>query len=326
MEAKSGQMNAPGLITVLGPTASGKTRLAAALAQKINGAIISADSRQVFRGMDIGTGKDLAEYGPVPYYLIDIKEPGEEYHVAAWREDFLQALTQVKKLGRVPILCGGTGLYIQVALQGLPYIQVPVNPELRQLLETKDKEELLAEFRKQPSAYSSLADISTRKRLIRAIEISSYLRRYPAGQGDFTIPESLRRDVPASAPLQSGVTASPVIGISLPVEVRRARITERLHQRLRAGLLDEVERLLAGGVSPEKLIFYGLEYKFAVLHLRGDLGYDEMVSRLNTAIHQFAKRQMTFFRKLEKDGLEIRWIDGTLPLYHQLELAYTLAK
>lgn len=294
------------LLTVLGPTASGKTRLAVALAEKMNGAIISADSRQVFRGMDIGTGKDLVEYGSIPHFLIDIKEAGEEYHVAAYREDFLQALEQVTAIGKLPILCGGTGLYIQAALQGLPFAHVPVNQELRQSLETKDKDELLAEFRKQPSEYSPLADTSTRKRLIRAIEISRYLQ-----QNEFKAVES-----PVSTQFSRD---SLIIGIHLPVEVRRARITERLHQRLGAGLLKEVRDLLAGGVQPEKLIFYGLEYKFAVLHLQGELAYSEMTERLNTAIHRFAKRQMTFFRKLEKDGLAINWIDGTLPLQQQVE-------
>ncbi|QEC54276.1 tRNA (adenosine(37)-N6)-dimethylallyltransferase MiaA [Anseongella ginsenosidimutans] len=294
------------LLTVLGPTASGKTRLAVALANKINGAVISADSRQVFRGMDIGTGKDLDEYGSVPNYLIDIKEAGEEYHVAAFREDFLCALDQVNASGKVPVLCGGTGLYIQAALQGLPYAQVPIDPELRRSLETKDKDELLSEFREQPSEYSPLADTSTRKRLIRAIEISRYLR-----QNEFQAVKS-----PASDPFLSDPL---IIGIRLPVEIRRARITERLHQRLGAGLLDEVRSLLARGVPAEKLLFYGLEYKFAVQHLQGELSYPEMVNRLNTAIHQFAKRQMTFFRKLEKDGLAINWIDGTLPVEQQVE-------
>ncbi|HYH55042.1 MAG TPA: tRNA (adenosine(37)-N6)-dimethylallyltransferase MiaA [Anseongella sp.] len=294
------------ILTVLGPTASGKTRLAVELAGKINGAIISADSRQVFRGMDIGTGKDLQEYGSVPYYLIDIREAGEEYHVAAFREDFIVALSQITARGRVPVLCGGTGLYIQAALRGLPFAAVPVNPELRLDLENKSNAELLALFHSIPSAYSARADTSTRKRLLRAIEIGRYLQ-----QNVLEIKES-----PLFDPL--------VIGISLSPETRRERITERLHRRLASGFLEEVQRLLDEGVNREKLFFYGLEYKFAAMHLAGELDYPTMVSRLNTAIHQFAKRQMTFFRKLEKDGLKIHWINGALPLETQVKTALAL--
>lgn len=304
------------ILTILGPTAAGKTALAVAVAKKLDGAILSADSRQVFRGMDIGTGKDLGSYGTVPRFLVDIRPAGASYHVSAYRADFLKALSRVRELKKVPILCGGSGLYIQAALQGLPFADIPVNRELRRRLETLTQAELLARFHDTPSAYSVYADTSTRKRLIRAIEIGEYLRgrnslpsaSLPSFRDDRDAPE-----VPAS--FRPGLT----IGIQLPLSVRRERITVRLHQRLKEGLLEEVKALLDQGVPAEKLIFYGLEYKFAVLYLQGVLDYETMTVRLNTAIHQFAKRQMTFFRKLEKDGLPIIWIDGTQTLQQQLE-------
>lgn len=296
------------LLTVLGPTASGKTKLAVELARRLNGVILSADSRQVYRGMDIGTGKDLQEYGNIPYYLINIRDAGEEYHVAAFLDDFYEALDQVKAGGKVPILCGGTGLYIQAAMQGLPYARVPVNEELRKMLQNKSEAELSMLFRSLPSDYSSLADTGTRKRLIRAIEIARYLEHN----------DLETKEIPALDPL--------IIGIDLPVALRRERITARLHQRLTSGLLQEVQRLIDQGVSREKLLYYGLEYKFAVMYLSGELDYPAMVSRLNTAIHQFAKRQMTFFRKLERDGLQINWINGALPFEEQAGAALDLIR
>lgn len=292
---------APLLLAILGPTASGKTALAASLARKLNGAVISADSRQVFRGMDIGTGKDLHLYEGIPCHLVDIREPGEEYHVAAFLDDFHRALRQILEEGRIPILCGGTGLYIQAALQDLPYIRVPVNIPLRASLAGKSREELLETFRSLPSSYREKADTGTVKRLIRAIEIACYLEEH----------ELRERKTP--------FFRSVVAGIAVPRELRRLRITERLRQRMEGGLMEEVKGLLDRGVSPQKLIFYGLEYKFITLYLTGALGYDEMLERLNTAIHRFAKRQMTFFRKMEKDGIRIHWVDGTLPLAGQVE-------
>lgn len=294
------------ILAILGPTASGKTQLAVALARELNGAIISADSRQVFKGMDIGTGKDLDSYREVPYYLIDIASPGEPYHVAAYRDDFMKAYENVKAKGLFPILCGGSGLYLQAALQGLPYAHVPVDLQLRRSLEDLSDDELRRVFQQKPSAYTPLADTGTRKRLIRAIEIAEYLR-----QSDFH---------PDSGGAKAG--SSLIIGIRLPVEVRRARITQRLHQRLKAGLVEEVQRLLSEGVSPQTLIHYGLEYKFISYYLQGRISEEELRTRLNTAIHRFAKRQMTFFRKLEKDGLVIHWIDGTLPLEEQLAAVF----
>lgn len=298
------------MLTVLGPTASGKTRLAVALARELNGAIISADSRQVFRGMDIGTGKDLDVYGEVPYYLIDITSPGEPYHVAAYRDDFMKAYENVKAKGLLPILCGGSGLYLQAALQGLPYAHVPVDMQLRRSLEDLRDDELRRAFQQKPSAYTPLADTTTRKRLIRAIEIAEYLR-----QSDFH---------PGTEGVK--ISSSLIIGIRLPVEARRARITRRLRQRLDAGLIGEVRRLLSEGISPQTLIHYGLEYKFISYYLQGRINEEEMRVRLNTAIHRFAKRQMTFFRKLEKDGLVIHWIDGTLSPEEQLTAALSLFK
>lgn len=296
------------ILTLLGPTASGKTELAIALAKHLDGAIISADSRQIFRGMDIGTGKDLDAYGAVPRYLLDIREAGEDYHVAAFQNDFLEALAHVRESGKVPILCGGSGLYIQAALAGLPFAAVPVDPDLRHTLDKLSDSELLARFQATPSAYSSRADTSTRKRLIRAIEIAVYL-----GSGNHS--GAISGLLPGHAAAARG---SLIFGIQLPLEERRARITSRLHRRLEAGLLDEVEGLLARGIPAEKLIHYGLEYKFTTRYLQGLLEYEVMVNRLNTAIHQYAKRQMTFFRKLEKAGFAIHWIDGTQTLERQL--------
>ncbi|MEZ0610724.1 tRNA (adenosine(37)-N6)-dimethylallyltransferase MiaA [Fibrella sp. WM1] len=285
------------MLVILGPTASGKTALAVQMARQLNGEILSADSRQVYRGMDIGAGKDLAEYsvgGPaIPYHLIDIVDAGDDYNVFRYQRDFDVALADVLSRGKTPIICGGSGLYIEAALRPEAMLPIPPNDELRAELDQLTDAQLLDRFRGNPSPHTPLADTSTRKRLIRAIEIGTYLN---AVEGSGNVP-ALRRDLPSYR----------VIGLDPPVPVRRERISRRLRDRLHHGLIEEVNRLLDAGISPEKLIFYGLEYKFVTEYVLGTLPYDAMVSQLETAIHQFAKRQMTFFRKLERDGLVIEW-------------------
>jgi len=283
-----------GLIVILGPTASGKTALAVGLAKKLNGSIISADSRQVFKGMDIGTGKDLNEYGEITHYLIDIRHAGEEYHVAHFQDDFQEALLTIRAQEKTPILCGGTGMYIQSVLQDYAFTAVPRNQELRNHLQNKSIEDLEKLFLSMHKPTSYKADISTKKRLIRAIEIISWLNTHP----EISIMPSRKLD-------------AQVFGISLPLEERRKRITVRLKKRLENGLINEVKGLLDRGVTAEKLMFYGLEYKYVTSYLLGKLSYDELFIKLNTEIHRFAKRQMTYFRKMEKDNIPIHWLNGT---------------
>jgi len=284
------------LIIILGPTASGKTRLAVDLALDLGGEVISADSRQVFRGMDIGTGKDLGEYQrggcSVPYHLIDHKEAGELYNVQEFKDDFYQAHEGIIAREALPVLCGGTGMYIHSLLQKQDYTAIPVDEELRSKLyntEVAHLRDLLSEY---PEAHTSHADRSSHKRLIRAIEIAEYLGKY-----NFSA-----QDRPVLNPV--------VIGLELSVESRRARIASRLQQRLKNGLIEEVQMLLDKGISKETLIYYGLEYKFVTQHLIGMLTYKELEERLIIAIQQFAKRQMTFFRKMEKDGVHIHWLNA----------------
>ncbi|MBO0932429.1 tRNA (adenosine(37)-N6)-dimethylallyltransferase MiaA [Fibrella aquatilis] len=284
------------MLVIIGPTASGKTRLAVQLAQQHNGEIISADSRQVYRGMDIGTGKDLAEYvvdgQVIPYHLIDIVDAGDDYNVFRYQQDFDRALQDILSRGKTPILCGGSGMYIEAALRPTAMLAVPTNADLRARLEPLTDSALRDLFTQNPSPYSPLADTSTRKRLIRAIEIGQYLNEHPDAQ-------------PAPRP---PLPPYRVIGLDPPVAVRRERISRRLRDRLQHGLMEEVQRLLGQGISPEKLIFYGLEYKFVTEYLQSQLTYNEVVTQLETAIHQFAKRQMTFFRKLEREGMNVQWI------------------
>ncbi|WEK21248.1 MAG: tRNA (adenosine(37)-N6)-dimethylallyltransferase MiaA [Candidatus Pedobacter colombiensis] len=284
------------LFVILGPTASGKTKLAVNLANTLNGEIISADSRQVFEGMDIGTGKDLEEYiingRKIPYHLIDIRKAGESYNVNEFKEDFYSAFKTITEKNALPILCGGTGMYIHSILQNHEYTAIPQNAPLRSMLEELD----VVELRNILSAYSpeftAHADLSSRKRLIRAIEVSSYLTE-----------NTLKKiERPTFNPF--------VIGLTLDVGLRRKRIIDRLDLRLKQGLINEVEQLINEGVSKEKLIFYGLEYKFVVSYLSGEIDFDMLKDKLGIAICQFAKRQMTFFRKMEKDGIEINWIDS----------------
>lgn len=292
-------MNKYNLITVLGPTASGKTTMAVALARRLGGEIISADSRQVYRRMDIGTGKDLDDYvrggEPVPCHLIDIVEPGYKYNVFEYQRDFLSAYEDVRKRGALPILCGGTGLYLEAVLRGYRLIPVPENPVLRKALEDKT----LPELTERLSAYKTLhntTDVDTCKRAIRAIEIEEYYREHQIDERPFPKLGSL------------------VVGIDIARELRRDKISARLRGRLEEGMVDEVRRLLESGLSPDDLIYYGLEYKYLTLYVTGKLSYEEMFRSLEIAIHQFAKRQMTWFRGMERRGTEIHWLDASLPL------------
>jgi tRNA dimethylallyltransferase len=298
-------MNEPApLVTVIGPTASGKTRLAVALAKAIGGEILSADSRQVYRGMDIGTGKDLEEYDGVPFHLIDICEAGERYNLYEYQQDFTKALQQVRANKNVPILCGGSGLYMEAVLKGYDFTSVPINEPLRQSLQELNKEQLQNMLAQTPSAFTAHADFSSHKRLIRAIEIAQYLQTHTQQPLHFSA-------------IQNVIN----IGIDLPRDERRQRIATRLEKRLQNGLVEEVERLLAQGVSPETLVYYGLEYKFVMQHLAGEINREQLQKLLTIAIQQFAKRQMTFFRKMERDGFNIFWIDGTLSFENQVRAA-----
>ena len=302
------------MITILGPTASGKTPLAAAVARSFadtapdhsvaSGAfaaeIISADSRQVYRRMDIGTGKDLADYDGVPYHLIDICEPGTKYNLFQYQQDFFNAYHDIRGRGALPILCGGTGLYIEAVLRGYNLSPVPQNPELRQRLEGRSLSELtqlLMELKnKNGSNMHNTTDVDSPQRAIRAIEIEEYNLSRPMA----------RREMP---PIDSVI-----IGVDIDRELRRQKITRRLKARLDEGMIDEVRALLAEGIPPDDLIYYGLEYKFVTEYLTGSLTYEEMFTRLEIAIHQFAKRQMTWFRGMERRGFLIHWIDATLPM------------
>lgn len=291
------------MITILGPTATGKTSLAANLANLINGEIISADSRQVYRGMDIGTGKDLEDYTvdgkKIPYHLVDIVDPGYEFNVFEFQKNFLEAYSAINERGRIPILCGGTGLYIESVLKGYKLIDVPKNDSLREELELKDEVEL-KEILESFKNLHNTTDTSERERLVRAIEIQKYYDENP--DLDTHFPEINTK----------------IFGIDYDRRVVRMRITERLEERLQNGMIEEVEGLLNSGVKPEQLTFYGLEYKWVTDHLEGRLAYNEMFRRLNTAIHQFSKRQMTWFRRMEKQGFEINWIDGNLSLNEKI--------
>ena len=290
------------IITILGPTACGKTTVATQLAARLTNShgepaeIISADSRQVFRGMDIGTGKDLGEYGAIPYHLIDICEAGEKYSVFEFQRDFLRAYHNIISHGRMPILCGGTGLYIESVLRAYRLVEVPVNPALRERLEGKSLAELTALLASYKRLHNT-TDVDTSRRAIRAIEIEEFYREH-------------RIEETNPFPSLNSLT----IGLSIPRELRRERISRRLHKRLEEeGMVAEVQRLLDKGVAPEALISYGLEYRYLTLYLTGQLTYEEMVRLLEIAIHQFAKRQMTYFRGMERRGVAIRWVDATRP-------------
>lgn len=297
------------LITILGPTASGKTTFAAALAERLDTEIISADSRQIYRSMDLGTGKDLADYTingkNIPYHLIDICDPGYKYNVFEYQHDFYRAYQAIKEKGKLPILCGGTGLYIEAVLKGYKLLDVPQNPELREQL--KDKP--LAELEQILAGYKVLhnkTDVDTAQRAIRAIEIEEYYKNEAPDSNEYEPVNSL------------------VIGIHIDRELRREKISRRLRTRLDEGMVEEVRNIIASGVDPEDLIYYGLEYKFLTLYIIGKLSYEEMVTQLEIAIHQFAKRQMTWFRGMERHGCKIQWIDASLPTEEKIQKVMAL--
>jgi len=285
------------MITILGPTATGKTRLAAKLAAALNGEIISADSRQVYKGMDIGTGKDLNDYivdgKTVPYHLVDIVEPGYEYNVFEFIRDFTKAFQLIKNKGKIPVLCGGTGLYLDAVLSGYKMKEVPENKELREKLKNLSHEELI-ELLKQYGELHNTTDITERNRTIRAIEIREYEKNNPGKIVELPKTESVN------------------FGIRFDRVVIREKITARLKKRLGEGMIDEVQKLLKPGLNPEQLTFYGLEYRYVTQYVTGEISYEDMFRLLNTAIHQFAKRQMTWFRRMEKKGVRIHWINGEL--------------
>ena len=299
------------LVTILGPTASGKTPLAVALAYRLNAEIISGDSRQVYRRMDLGTGKDLADYvvdgKRIPYHLIDVVEPGYKYNVFEFQRDFLQAYDDIRQRGVLPILCGGTGMYIESVLKGYKLLPVPENPELRSSLADKSLDELTTILAGYKKLHNS-TDVDTVKRAIRAIEIEEYYRQQPVSAREFPAINSL------------------VIGVDIDRDLRRTKITRRLKQRLDEGMVDEVRALLDAGIPAEDLIYYGLEYKYLTLYAVGQLTYDEMFHQLEIAIHQFAKRQMTWFRGMERRGFNIHWIDASLPMEQKVEEIVGLIK
>ena len=299
------------LVTILGPTASGKTPLAVALAYRLNAEIISGDSRQVYRRMDLGTGKDLADYvvdgKRIPYHLIDIVEPGYKYNVFEFQRDFLQAYDDIRQRGVLPILCGGTGMYIESVLKGYKLLPVPENPELRASLADKSLDELTTILAGYKKLHNS-TDVDTVKRAIRAIEIEEYYRQQPVSAREFPAINSL------------------VIGVDIDRDLRRTKITRRLKQRLDEGMVDEVRALLDAGIPAEDLIYYGLEYKYLTLYAVGQLTYDEMFHQLEIAIHQFSKRQMTWFRGMERRGFNIHWIDASLPMEQKVEEIVGLIK
>ena len=298
------------LIAIIGPTASGKTPFAAALAHRLHSEVISADSRQVYRGMDLGTGKDLADYvvqgEPIPYHLIDIADPGYKYNVFEFQRDFLSAYQSMRQRGLLPILCGGTGMYVESVLRGYRLLPVPENPTLRQQLANYSLEELTQILSRYKTLHNT-TDVDTAKRAIRAIEIEEYYAHTPIEERSFPQLNSL------------------VIGLDIDRELRRTKITRRLKQRLDEGMLDEIRQLLSRGLTPDDLLYYGLEYKYLTLHVIGQLSYDEMFQQLETAIHQFAKRQMTWFRGMERRGIHIHWIDATLPLEKKIRQVEQLA-
>ncbi|MFZ5429374.1 MAG: tRNA (adenosine(37)-N6)-dimethylallyltransferase MiaA [Bacteroidota bacterium] len=287
------------LLAILGPTASGKTSLAARMAAMLDGEVISADSRQVYRGMDIGTGKDLGDYlvdgNPVPVHLVDVADAGYQYNVFEYQRDFLKVFADMQIRGKFPVLCGGSGLYLEAVLQNYRLIQVPVDEDLRSRLSGKSLGELTEILKGYKSSLHNITDIVNEKRAIRAIEIEQFYA------GNRTLDTSMPE------------LRSLVVGVRYDRQTERKRITHRLEQRLHEGMVEEVKRLLDKGVTPDELIYYGLEYKFITRYLIGDISYLHMKEQLNTAIHQFAKRQMTWFRRMERQGTLIHWLDGEMP-------------
>lgn len=299
------------LITIIGPTASGKTALAAQVAYRLGTEIISGDSRQVYRRMDLGTGKDLGDYivqgVPIPYHLIDIREPGTKYNVFEYQHDFHEAFAAIRAKGKVPVLCGGTGMYIEAVLKGYKLLDVPQNPALRESLKGKS----LAELEQILASYKTLhnkTDVDSAQRAIRAIEIEEYYQTQAPDKHEYEPIDSL------------------IIGLDINRESRRAKISHRLRERLKEGMVDEVRALLDSGIPAEDLIYYGLEYKYLTQYVIGQLDYEEMVRLLEIAIHQFAKRQMTWFRGMERRGFEIHWIDASLPMEEKVQQVMNLIR
>ncbi len=293
------------MLTILGPTATGKTLLAAHVAHRLSGEIISADSRQVYRGMDLGTGKDYEDYVvdgvQVPYHLVDIADPGYEYNVFEFQEDFLKVYAEINSRGKLPILCGGTGMYIEAVLSGYRLVKVPQNQQLRLSLQNKSPDELKMILESYRPLHNK-SDITDRERAIRAIEIQEYEKQNPHKKADFPKIDSI------------------IFGVMYERQQIREMITKRLNARMNVGMDREVTHLLEQGIKPGQLRFYGLEYRYLTDYVTGKISKDEMFRLLNTAIHQFAKRQMTWFRKMEKKGFKIHWIDGNLPLEEKVKV------
>lgn len=293
------------MLAVVGPTACGKTSLAVELALALHGEVLSADSRQVYRGMDIGTGKDMNEYMrdgvAVPVHMVDIVDAGEKYNLFEFQRDFLHAYEKIRSKGSLPIMCGGSGMYVESVLRGYRLIPVPENTALRNELANKTLDELTAILATYKKLHNN-TDTDTVKRAIRAIEIEEYYKKIPVGEREFPKIRTL------------------TVGLDVSREVRRERISRRLHARMEQGLVEEVERLLALGLTAEQLIYYGLEYKFVTLYIKGKLTRKQMIDELEIAIHQFAKRQMTWFRGMERRGIDIKWVDTTLPMSSQVEI------
>jgi tRNA dimethylallyltransferase len=299
------------MLTILGPTATGKTQLAAQVARRLNGEVLSADSRQIYRGMDLGTGKDLADYTvegeKISYHLIDLAEAGEQYNVFEFQRQFAKAYEDIRLRGKFPVFCGGSGLYLEAVLKGYKLTQVPSNKLRREELSLLSLEELTRILAGYKAVHNS-SDTENKNRAIRAIEIEEYLLHHPDLDLEFPQINSL------------------IIGVQFDRNTRRERITARLSQRLDEGMIEEVKGLLDKGLTPEDLTYYGLEYKFLTLYLTGELSREEMFEKLNIAIHQFAKRQMTWFRKMEREGFEINWLDGFLPIEEKVESVMKLLK
>jgi tRNA dimethylallyltransferase len=297
------------MLTILGPTATGKTRLAAMVASRLNAEILSADSRQIYRGMDLGTGKDLEDYIvdgiPVPFHLVDMADAGTQFNVFEFQQQFIKAYGDIISRGKFPVFCGGSGMYLEAVLKGYKLTHVPSDPVRRMELSKFSLEEL-AEILKGYKKLHNSSDIETRNRAIRAIEIEEYLLRYP--DSDYEFPE----------------INSLIVGVQFDRNSRRERITARLRQRLDEGMIEEVKGLLDSGLHPDDLVWYGLEYKFITQYLTGELSKEEMFDRLNIAIHQFAKRQMTWFRKMEREGFQIHWLEGGLPMDEKIDFIVKL--
>lgn len=296
------------LLVITGPTASGKTSRAADCAMAFGGEVISADSRQLYTGMDIGTGKDIDDYGTVPYHMIDIVPAGYKYNLFEYLRDAQAAIADVESRGKLPILCGGTGLYVESILKGLRLPEVPENKELRASLKGKSLAELTEILSGMKTLHND-TDVDTAQRAIRAIEIATYYREHPE-EAINTTPHP--------------ITDATVIGVEIDRENRRRRITNRLHARIKEGMIEEVETLLKSGIAAEDLIYYGLEYKYLTLYLTGEMSRDQMISELEIAIHQFAKRQMTWFRGMERRGFPINWLPWDMPREEFVEQVKTI--